>query len=465
MSTHCFPSVLEWQAAYARVPGAVVDVVSNLVETHTAVLAAAFYKDLLTQEGVTPLISAELLQNRLLPSVQRWMLFLFDPANVTSPSPSIALQRHVGEMHARVGVPLALIGFGFRGFKRCMSDVLMKANLDSDLTLRASLYVGEVIDLAMAEMSVAQARAQPLPAAAQAQRGLAYGRHKPLVALGEEESRFLQSVLSVVASAQVSALGPSAFGQWLQHEAPLLFADPAQLAVLQGIQQTLSRLDQDVLPRLQATLPATGVTMRSEGAENLHALLRDVVAGLEDIKAQVNALFDALAATEGYRDALTQLFNRPLLTTLLRREMGLARRKHSTFSVLLVDIDHFSDVNRQYGHTVGNRVLQHVATLLATQVRASDFVFRYGGEEFLLLLVDLDAAQSQAVAEKIRRTVESADIPLPEGGRVQVTLSLGVATYSGQTEPDNLTALADQALGRAKDGGRNRVCVAPETAG
>ena len=229
-----------------------------------------------------------------------------------------------------------------------------------------------------------------------------------------------------------------------------MFAESGHLQALEGVQQKLRQLDTDVLPRLKTSLVAQS---------DAHALFRQVVVALEAIRSQVNTLFDALVATEGHRDALTQLFNRPLLRTLLRREIGLARRKQSTFSVLLVDIDRFRDVNLRYGQASGNRVLQQVANLLATQVRSSDFVFRYGGEEFLLLLVDLDAEQSVAVAEKIRRTVEEAVIDLPNGEAVRLTLSLGVTTYGGQSEIDAVTVLAEHALQQAKGRGSNQVCV------
>jgi diguanylate cyclase len=280
-------------------------------------------------------------------------------------------------------------------------------------------------------------------------------RHEQLVALSDEENRFLRTMLSTVPTGEVKALSTSPFGLWLNHKAPLLFDAAAETATLNRIAQTIERLDSDVLPRLQAGL--SGFNAPGNG---LALMLREVVAGLEDVRAAVNQLFDRLAGNEGYRDNLTQLFNRPLLASILHREMELARRKRSTFSVMLVDIDHFSEVNQMHGHEAGDRVLQHVATLLASQVRSSDFVFRYGGEEFLILLVELDAAQSLAVAEKIRRTVENANIPLSDGSSLQVTLSLGVALYEGQPDPHSITDLADQALALAKGGGRNRVMLA-----
>lgn len=461
------PSTAEWAQAYARTTGELAGQLSAWIDTQSATLAASFYRELLARPDASRLISAEVLNHRLLPAIQRWMLFLFDPVNVASPSPTIALQRHVGEVHARMGIPLPWVSQGFRDFKRELNRLLARLPWPETQRLSASVYAGELLDLAQAEMLGAQAACIPvsqpgtvsasgLPGAGPAIEDVEAQRSRQLVALSDEESRFLSTMLSHVASTEVAALGSSPFGLWLQHKAPMLFVEAAEGDALARMSQTIDRLDTEVLPRLQASLSAPGGSVADLGP-----LLREVVLGLEDIRAALNQLFDRLSGAGGYRDALTQLFNRPLLAALLRREMELARRKRSSFSVLLVDIDHFSQVNDAHGHAAGDRVLQHVASLLSAQVRSSDFVFRYGGEEFLILLVELDAAQSLAVAEKIRRTVEHADIPLGNDTSLHITLSLGVALYNGQSDPQSITALADEALGRAKGSGRNRVVMAP----
>jgi diguanylate cyclase len=137
--------------------------------------------------------------------------------------------------------------------------------------------------------------------------------------------------------------------------------------------------------------------------------------------------------------------------------MELARRKRTSFSVLVADIDRFTGLQHTHGAEAGERALQHVAGLLTAQVRASDFVFRHGTRSFLLVLVELDAAQSLAVADKIR-TAAAGTSPAPS---MSITLSLGVAVYQGHTDPQGLTLQAEQALALAQTQGGNRVCMAP----
>jgi diguanylate cyclase len=162
------------------------------------------------------------------------------------------------------------------------------------------------------------------------------------------------------------------------------------------------------------------------------------------------------------RDVLTQLFNRRFLPTILKREIDLFQRKGTPFCVLMLDIDFFKAVNDLHGHDAGDRVLQNIAALMLNQVRVSDFVFRYGGEEFLILLAEVDVDQAEVVAEKIRARVEAAVIPLSEDRLIQVTLSIGIAAFDGHPDYQRAVDRADKALYAAKHAGRNQWAVAPD---
>lgn len=116
------------------------------------------------------------------------------------------------------------------------------------------------------------------------------------------------------------------------------------------------------------------------------------------------------------------------------------------FCVLMLDIDHFKQVNDQFGHDGGDRVLQSLASVLGNQMRASDFVFRYGGEEFLVVQGEVDVGQ--------------AEILLAANPSVKVTLSIGVAAFDGHPDYLRLVERADKALYSAKHDGRNRCVVA-----
>ena len=146
----------------------------------------------------------------------------------------------------------------------------------------------------------------------------------------------------------------------------------------------------------------------------------------------------------------------------MKREIELNRRKKSQFCVLMLDVDFFKRVNDQHGHDAGDRVLQGMAGLLVNQVRVSDFVFRYGGEEFLIILAEVDAFRAQELAEKIRRRVETAEILLADTKVINVTVSIGIAEFDGHPDYQRIIDRADKALFAAKNEGRNRWVLAQD---
>ncbi|MHB8859677.1 MAG: sensor domain-containing diguanylate cyclase [Thermoleophilia bacterium] len=159
-------------------------------------------------------------------------------------------------------------------------------------------------------------------------------------------------------------------------------------------------------------------------------------------------------------DPLTGLANRRLLFNELEQMFAGARRHGRPLSVIMMDLDHFKDYNDAHGHAAGDRVLSGVASIVRKLTRAEDVAARYGGEEFLLVLPEADSKWAAAIAERIRRDVESAGFATEEEktGFSRITLSLGIASLiPGIEGGDALIGLADRALYEAKRKGRNRV--------
>ena len=159
-------------------------------------------------------------------------------------------------------------------------------------------------------------------------------------------------------------------------------------------------------------------------------------------------------------DPLTRLGNRLRLGEELKALEGRVERYGHTYSVVLCDVDHFKLYNDHYGHLAGDEVLQKVAETIADHCRSGDTAYRYGGEEFLIILPEQDRESAIKVADRLRRAVEGLEIPHeakePPG---VVTISAGVAALSagGAKSADDLLSEADDALYRAKQSGRNRV--------
>jgi len=156
-------------------------------------------------------------------------------------------------------------------------------------------------------------------------------------------------------------------------------------------------------------------------------------------------------------DPLTGCYNRRYATELLEREAKRAGRGHA-LTLCVADIDHFKLLNDQFGHQAGDDVLRHFAAAAGNCLRSTDFLVRYGGEEFLIAFTDSSIGDVVRVAERIRGAVEHlTGASVPVGARV--TVSMGLAAYV-HPEPLSATiARADQALYRAKSGGRNRIVL------
>lgn len=158
-------------------------------------------------------------------------------------------------------------------------------------------------------------------------------------------------------------------------------------------------------------------------------------------------------------DKLTGLANRQACELFAEQAVKLARRNQEPLSAILIDIDHFKQVNDRYGHLAGDAVIKHLAETIQGCLRESDFLCRWGGEEYLLLMKGCDLNRAQIIAEHIRTTVK--ETPIDHAGQsIPITVSLGVAEHRDEESNTLMFGRADQALYRAKESGRDRVCTA-----
>ncbi|MDD2685895.1 MAG: diguanylate cyclase [Gallionella sp.] len=180
--------------------------------------------------------------------------------------------------------------------------------------------------------------------------------------------------------------------------------------------------------------------------------LRKATFSMEKMISTQTAVLREMAV----HDELTGLYNRHYLGEFLEKEYAIASRHERTFSVAIMDLDHFKNINDEHGHLFGDQVLAETANLIMSRLRASDLAFRFGGEEFLLVFADTHIHEAGIICESLRQQLESQVI----GGlaRGKVTASFGVTQMANKAEPlDTLLGRADLALYQAKNNGRNRV--------
>lgn len=197
--------------------------------------------------------------------------------------------------------------------------------------------------------------------------------------------------------------------------------------------------------------PSTPYKKVKRDVDRLRTLLEDVSSVIE-----AKRLLEQLRESS-FRDALTGLYNRKFLREYIDILVRSAKRKHSYIGLLMCDIDHFKKVNDLHGHDAGDEILKRVAEILQDEVRSSDLVVRYGGEEFLIVLNETEEKGAMEVAERVREAVKNARYHVEEA-ILNVTVSIGVSVFPA--DADNIwecIKYADIALYRAKETGRDKV--------
>jgi len=214
---------------------------------------------------------------------------------------------------------------------------------------------------------------------------------------------------------------------------------------------TLTAVDAGADDILAAPLDSATLKLRLRAAEHIVALHNDLRESRQALEYRST------------HDALTGTWNRAEVLEILEREVARSRREGWQVSVIMIDVDHFKQVNDTYGHLMGDAALREVTTRLTQSLRPYDIIGRYGGEEFLVVLGGCSPRNAQVLAERLRELVASQPVSLA-GDAVTVTISMGVAGWD-PNECGDIQALlraADVALYEAKRAGRNRVRAAWE---
>lgn len=442
----------DWQRILQAAPPAARAQVQQLAIAHQQALAQHFYGEMLQDSVAATMLDHAQVQQRLSASMQAWVASVFSAAAEGDLLPLVAQQKRIGEVHARIDIPMHVVLRGARTLKDRMYALLQARPQDGAVAL-----VSSVIDLTMEIMGQAYAVSHDR----QSQAKEAYRHFELAQNVSTERERRRANLLDwenqlmfahAVGSApeQLPQLGQSEFGLWFRHKGAHVFQGTHECTTILG---TMDAIDVEHLPALHRA--------DSTPADRL-ALLHTLRDHTRRIAFLLDSLFEQSSALEAGRDVLTRLLNRKFLPVVLDKEVHYAREGGHSFSVLSIDLDHFKQVNDTHGHEAGDMVLQQVASLLSQHSRGGDYLFRLGGEEFILVLVDAASDAARRTAERMRQHIAREMLHLPRNQTLQVTVSIGVATFNGHPDYQMLLRRADAALYQAKHLGRNRVELAGE---
>lgn len=421
-------------------------------------VVAHFYDVLTADADAAAFLSHEVVQARLTPSLQAWLISLMSAED--GAAGEVDKQHVIGAIHARIRLPAHLMLQGAMVLKARFGAALSRRSPDAETCAEALAAMHARIDGAMCEMISAYVSGNADRAQAfEAFRLFAAG---PESALDRETQRaalmeWMQGVLYALLGGDddppLQPIRTAPFGLWVTHRAGVIFQG---LPGLDALGKALVQIDSLILPQLSAA--------RQVGGSRVSAVAGQLRTVVDEVRFLLDDLFQVVVSNQEGRDPLTRTLNRRFLPAVLGREAAIARRDDLPFAVLMLDIDHFKAINDRWGHTAGDAVLRDVAELLLDGVRLSDFVFRYGGEEFLLVLPEADEDAAREAAERLLATLRITPLRLPDGSSTNVTASAGLALFDGHPDYATLIERADAALYDAKRAGRDRLAIAPPLA-
>lgn len=438
-----------WRACLGEASPEAAALARSLLE-HSSSYADAFYATLLDDPRAARFLSVDQVRGRLHPGLQTWLAQLLG-AEVGTVDALIATNLKVGLVHARIDIPVDLVNRGVRVLREKMLARLAATTAPRDLVFGAITIINASLDLALESMTLAYTDAQGesnRTDAAYRLFSLAHNigteRERQRALLLDWENDLLFALASGKREELPGALSDSEFGLWFLHKGLSIVGETTETILVRRLMGEVDGLLVGTSPRVMHE-PGTAATIRRHLA-NIRKVLHSVMSRIGELEAG--------------SDTLTQLLNRRFLPTVLRRSIDLADSHGHQFAAVAIDMDHFKKVNDNWGHEVGDRVLKHVASLLAQSVRSSDYVFRLGGEEFLVVLVGVGPEQGRRIAEGLLERIRERPFILNDGTPLPLSASMGVAGYDGHPDYERLLDRADQAMYAAKHAGRDRVEVA-----
>ncbi len=426
-----------------------------LLNEHVEDIVTGFYQQLMKRPQVAAFLNTELINQRLKRGVTAWLTFTFYGAHTQTDEEFLQYQARLGRLHADIDIPLNLFLMGLRILKGEIVKYVL--TLEKESQQPALLYVDRLLDLVLAIaaesyneghgeiLSDLQRMRMSIPPE-NLQLVCEQMRNRLLMWFTAQLSILHRDVFHSSEGQTLTPLRDSEIGMWLEHKATLLFPE----------NETLDRLGR-LCKEIDELLVLARQTEQQAYVQTL-SLLEEKVKKADWLLSELGR---EVSEMEGRTDPLTHLFNRRHLNTVMNFQSRKVRSTQGQFAVILLDIDHFKPVNDRFGHDAGDLILKNISDLLVENVRCSDFVFRYGGEEFLVLLPSVQETTAWTVAEKLRKTVENTSFSLPDGSELKLTISCGIALNGGELNYERTIKRADQALYRAKREGRNRCVIAP----
>ena len=443
----------EWRALIRQTSPDVHTILTGLSDDEIRHLVTVFYDYMLSHAESALFLNTEQVSTRLSGSMFDWLRSVLGSAYEDLPL-LLAKQREIGVVHARIGLPIDLVNRGARKLKEELYQLLKsKADYSVSLLSDAICFSSPAMDTALEAMTVSYSPSYQNSLHTQEQYRLQtiyddvnVERERQIRSFTDWENQFIYNIATGLPSGDLVFLADSDFGMWFSHKGKHILGSGNLLAEMES-----------VIAEIDNRLTQAFSNQQQPGETERMSLLQDIRQLSAKIHFLLASMFEALVKQENGKDSLTQLLNRRFIPTIMRREISLALHSRRPFTLAMLDIDYFKQINDSYGHNTGDMTLKNVAAVIYEHIRSSDYVFRYGGEEFMILLVESDESQASIILETLRKKIAELRIAASMTESFSITVSIGVAEYDYHPDYKQLVDKADRALYLAKSHGRNRV--------
>lgn len=431
---------------------------SRILTPHATSIAKDFYQVMLDNEPAVIFLSHELIESRLSRSMAVWITELFVPQDSLSDIEELIIKQvQVGHVHARIDLPMSLVSFGIRTLKASMSAHIQQEKLNAETESKCLILMNALVDTMSSlindsyvnDIVVNEKNAQAFRMQVSSQ-SLAFDFERLRTSLLDWTRRILTKLHEEnIDKSTVPTIRHSDFGLWLTHKGALILTGKPELKLLIEFVSDANALVEQILD----------LDQHNSKNEHFNRLIDELNEHVSNVIWVLGNTAQEMLDIDSGRDSLTHLFNRRYLSTVLHHETECSIKTGMRYGVLYIDIDHFKDLNDNHGHDNGDTILQQFAMHISQTVRTGDFTFRYGGEEFLIVLADITQEQLPIIAEKVRALLDRAEFKLNDEKSIHLTASIGAALHDGHPDYQRTIANADKALYLAKENGRNKVVI------
>lgn len=431
----------------------------EIVSFNSEGIAKNFYKEMLGNPRASNFLNHDEVKKRLTYSMKAWIdssfEFLPDKKGIKN---YINSQLKIGHVHAKIGLPISLVNYGMYLIKRDIMSLIIASDLNKQDLGATMMLISQILECALQIINESyehdlvinekDSHAFKLQFSAS---NLALDCERLRTSLSDWMRDLLLTTRSseAIDPAKFPTIRQSSFGLWMSHKAKLFISGRVEYSTLIKL---LDDMDEWMHKLIQSQ-------QNESETQNCLEKLNNLVSKANWILSEIAK--DIISQDNG-KDTLTKLFNRRYLDMVLRHETMVSMTTGMVYGLIMIDIDHFKKINDTYGHDNGDRILEQIAEILISQIRAGDFVFRLGGEEFLVIISDIKQYIVNNVAEKIRSVVENTPCILMDKKAINVTISIGTALHDGHPDFSRTMKKADDALYEAKNNGRNQVVCAKE---